>query len=118
MKGSSVYTVEFKRGFKSTQEYTAIERAKTIALETELPIRVYLNGVPRIAVVPPTYKKTVILLAGERAIKIDFKGKQIRHFFQETETDDMEHSNTVNVTAKYYDLKKYNNANFKRLSFR
>lgn len=89
MKGNinQIYTVEWVKGFATTDEDRAIERAEKIAFETGLPINIYLNGASH-AYVKPT----------GLAIKLQEK----------TET----------VAAKYYDLKKYNNANFKRLSFR
>lgn len=91
MKGSlnKVYTVEWVKGFETSDEDLAIEKAATVAFETGTTIRIFKNGAKCYKVNPMGYKGVEVV-------------KEVQ---------------AIRVVNKYHHLLKYNTRDFKRLSF-
>lgn len=103
------YTIKGVDGYHTSSEKNCLAKANHEALKTGQPVRVLLNGDPFMAVVSPKYG----FVETSRNERLMYAKRNI--FFEPKDTDVKVYTD---VAAKYYDLKKYNNAgNFKRLSF-
>jgi hypothetical protein len=85
MKQAHTYTVEWVKGFETSDKDRAIKRAAAVANETGCSINIYSDGV-NCSYVKPNGRVVEVI-------------------------------KTKTVATKYHSLTKYNNANFKRLSF-